>query len=333
MRFLNHKVGLSACAGLLVAGLLLALPRGAHGQDSPAAAESAQPGDASIDQMTEEALNSEVAEETDTDQQAGEEEAGAAEQPSMDYFRLLMKGGYLMIPIGIMSVVVVAFSFERALALRRGKVMPSELIHELGEAAQDGNFDPRKAYRLCQKYPSTAATVIRAMLLKVGRPHAEVEHSVAETSEREAARLYSNVRTLTLAAAVTPLLGLLGTVLGMIEAFFVTANLPTAVNKAEHLANGIYKALVTTAAGLAVAIPAAVLAHFFEGRIQSLLRRIDELLFGLLPQVERFEGKLRVSRDQLTGSSRSKDNGSEAAAAPAAAESAERKPRAATSPK
>ena len=155
------------------------------------------------------------------------------------------------------------------------------------------------AYKLGQQYPATAAYVIRTMLLKVGRPHTELEHAVSEAGEREAARLYSNVRWLGLAAGVSPLLGLLGTVWGMIMAFFHTANLPNGANKAEFLANGIYVALVTTFAGLAVAIPAAVLAHWFEGRIQGLFRELDEILLGLMPQLERFEGRLRISPDQF----------------------------------
>lgn len=233
------------------------------------------------------------------------------------------KGRWLMLPIAAMSLLVVTFGIERVLGLRRSKILPPNLIDGLGKlASQKGGLDPRKAYRLCQQYPSTAAAVIRAMLLKVGRPHSELEHAVAEASEREAARLYVNVRWLSLAAGVTPLMGLLGTVWGMMNAFFVTANLPTGANKAQHLADGIYVALVTTFAGLAVAIPAAILAHAFEGRIQSLFRELDETLLGLLPQLERFEGRLRVSQDQLDGlaspaKSRSSDSGrTQAAAAP-----------------
>jgi biopolymer transport protein ExbB len=139
--------------------------------------------------------------------------------------------------------------------------------------------------------------VIKAMLLKVGRPHAEVERAVHDAAQREAARLYTNVRWLSLAAGVAPLLGLLGTVWGMIQAFFATANLPTGANKAEYLAQGIYVALVTTFAGLAVAIPAAVLAHLFEGRVQKLFRQLDDTLAGLLSQMERFEGKLKVRHE------------------------------------
>lgn len=219
-------------------------------------------------------------------------------QEQINLLSLILAGGYLMIPIGLMSFLVVTFGVERGLALRRHKVLPPELISSLGTlASQKGGLDPRKAYKLCQQHPSTAAAVIKAMLLKVGRPHTELEQAVSDASSREAARLNTNVRWLALSAGVTPLMGLLGTVWGMIQAFFVTAHLPTGANKAEHLADGIYVALVTTFAGLAVAIPAAVLAHLFEGRIQQLLLELDETLLGLMPQLERFEGKMRVSRE------------------------------------
>ena len=221
-----------------------------------------------------------------------------AEPKKINLLLLLCSGGYLMLPIAAMSLLVVTFGVERLLGLRRHKVLPPDLIGDLGKlAAAPGGLDPRKAYKLCQQYPSTAANVIRAMLLKIGRPHSELEHAVTEADRREAGRLYANVRWLGLAAGVTPLLGLLGTVWGMIHAFFATANLPTGANKAEVLAEGIYMALVTTFAGLAVAIPAAVLAHMLEGRIQTLFRELDETLLGLMPQLERFEGRLRVNRD------------------------------------
>ena len=224
--------------------------------------------------------------------------AAANKGPALNWLQLLTyDGGMLMIPIWGISVIALAFAVERAIAIRRGKVIPSGLIEAFGQASggQTG-FDPRRAFRICQQFPSAAASVIQAMLLKVGRPHAEVEHAVAEASNREAARLYSNVRWLNMAAAVAPLLGLLGTVQGMIMSFFTTANLMPGQNKAQVLAEGIYIALATTFAGLTVAIPVTVIAHWFEGRIQSLFREIDELLFSLLPQVERYEGKLRVNR-------------------------------------
>ena len=137
------------------------------------------------------------------------------------------------------------------------------------------------------------------MLLKTGRPQSEVEHAVAEASEREAGRLYANVRWLNLIAAIAPLMGLFGTVWGMIRAFFDTTQLAAGQNKADFLAQGIYVALVTTLGGLAVAIPAAIFSHYFEGRIQKLFHEIDEMLFNLLPQIERFEGRMRVTPHSL----------------------------------
>ncbi|MGB6042412.1 MAG: MotA/TolQ/ExbB proton channel family protein [Pirellulales bacterium] len=220
----------------------------------------------------------------------------------LNLLKLLLAGGWPMIPIAFMLVLVITFTIERILGLRRDKVMPGGLTNELGQlATTSSGFDPRVVYRICQQYPSAASNVIRSMLLKIGRPHSEVEHAVLEANERESSRLYANVRWLNLAAAVTPLMGLFGTVWGMINAFYATANLPDGASKAQVLADGIVIALVTTLGGLFVAIPAAIAAHFFEGRIQSLFHEIDELLTSLLPQIERFEGKLRVSQDHLSG--------------------------------
>jgi biopolymer transport protein ExbB len=223
--------------------------------------------------------------------------ANLQSEEGINFFALVLQGGWFMVPIGMLSLLVVTIVIERALALRRDRVLPEGLVHDLGRTGgTQGAFDPREAYRVCQRYPSAASNVVRSMLLKVGRPHSEVEHTVAEASEREAERLYANVRWLNLAAAVAPLFGLLGTVWGMIDAFHRTTQLMPGQNKADQLATGIYMALVTTFGGLMVAIPAAISAHYFEGRIQKLFHHIDEMLFNLLPQIERYEGRVRFSR-------------------------------------
>ncbi len=220
----------------------------------------------------------------------------AAEPTEIRLFSLLQEGGWFLAPLGLMSLLVVTFTIERAVNLRRSRVIPRGLVRELEIACQQpSGFDPRGAYKLCQRFPSAASNVITAMLLKIGRPHSEVEHAVSEASQREAERLYANVRWLTLAAAVSPLLGLLGTVWGLIVAFFDSTQLAPGQNKAEVLGHGIYAALITTLCGLVIAIPAAIIAHFFEGRIQTLFHQVDELLFSLFPHIERFEGRQRLS--------------------------------------
>jgi biopolymer transport protein ExbB len=231
-----------------------------------------------------------------------------AEPPNL--LILWWEGGPIMYPITAMSFLVVLFACERYIGLRRGKVIPRRLTRELAEmAARPAGFDPRQAFQLCKQYPSTAANVLNAVLQKVGRPHVEVERAMTDTSEREAAKLWKNVRPITLATTIAPLLGLLGTVEGIILCFFTTAHLPPGANKSQYLAAGIYMALVSTFGGLAVAIPSAMLSHYFEGRIQARFRQIDDLLLSILPQLERFEGKVRIARGGDHGESSSRSGG------------------------
>ncbi len=243
-----------------------------------------------------EAFDDEVA-AGDTATPAGDDQ-GSGDKNSLSLLELLKAGGLFMIPLGLLSIVVVAISIERLIGLRQQRVLPRQLVSRLGQLSNDPNgFDPRQAYKLCQEFPSSAASVIRAMLLKVGRPHNEVEHTVTEASQREAERLHGNVRWLGLSASVAPLVGLLGTVWGMIRAFYDSTQLEAGQNKAEALAEGIYTALVTTLCGLVIAIPAAIIAHYFESRITAMFHRIDDLLFNLLPQIERYEGRIRFSKN------------------------------------
>ena len=208
-------------------------------------------------------------------------------------WELFLAGGFLMWPIVAMSVMVVAFGIERLWALRRSRFVPRPLLDALGKISPEGSFDPRRIYRLAQEHPSVLSDVIKAMLEKLGRPLPEVEHAVDAAKDRAASKLYANIRPISLAVSVTPLLGLLGTVQGMILAFYTTANLQAGANRAAELASGIYLALITTFAGLCVAIPAAIIAHYLEGRILAGFRRVDDVIAGLLPAIESFEGRGR----------------------------------------
>ena len=222
--------------------------------------------------------------------------ADKEKQQSLSLLNLYFQGGIFIYPITLLSIIGVIATIERSIALRRKKVVPDELIRALGQlATSPGGFDPRKAFRLCQQFPSAAATVVRTLLLRIGRPVAEIETAVQQTADREATRMYQNVRWLNLASTTGTLLGLLGTIQGMIVVFYTTANLPPAANRVQALSDGIYIKLVTSFSGLLVAIPAVMLAHYFEGRIQRLFYRIDDVLAQVLPQLEKFDGKPRVA--------------------------------------
>ncbi len=217
---------------------------------------------------------------------------------SISFFSLILRGGWFMIPLGFLSLVVVTLTIERFISLRKEKIMPTELVTHLGNLGRtQGGFDPRSAYRITQQYPSSASTIIKSLLLKVGRPQSEIETAVSDTSQRETDRLNAPVSWLSVIATVAPLIGLLGTVWGITQAFFNLANTPAGVevNKAMTLADGIYTALVTTLCGLMIAIPAAILAHLFESRIVKAVNQINEMVTTLMPQVEKYEGRLRFS--------------------------------------
>jgi biopolymer transport protein ExbB len=215
-------------------------------------------------------------------------------------WELFLAGGLLMWPILGMSIVVVMFAIERLAALRRSRIVPRRLLAGIEKLVDAAAFDPRAAFGLCRQHPSVAADILETLLAKTGRPVPELERAVEVAKDREASRLYANVRPISLAVTVTPLLGLLGTVQGMIIAFYTTANLPAGANRAAELANGIYVALITTFAGLCVAIPAAILAHFIEGRIMRGFREVDDLVDLVLPQLERYENQGRPGPGRLS---------------------------------
>ena len=240
-----------------------------------------------------------------TDVNANAESSGATKttERGINFLSLLMRGGWFMVPLLLMSIAVVFIGVERWLALRRVNVFPEDLVRQISSlSSHPGGLDPRKTYQICQRNPSSASRVIRSMLIKVGRPQSELESAVTESSQREATRLSQMVSWLSLAAAVAPLIGLLGTVWGITQAFYDTTQLVDGQNRAEALAQGIYTALVTTMCGLMIAIPAAVLAHVFENRIVRMINEIEEMIFNLMPQLERYEGKLRFSVDDVIDS-------------------------------
>lgn len=246
----------------------------------------------------------------------------------LDFLSLLLKGGWFMIPIALVSILAVTLIIERSFGLRRGQLLPRRLIKSLGRMARDSDsVDPRTMNTVCQEHPSAASTVLRSMLLKVGRPASEMQTSVTEVLQREAEKAHASVRWLNFAAAVAPLLGLLGTVWGLIQAFHDMTQLSPSQNRAEYLGRGIYEALVTTLAGLIVAIPAALAAHYFEGRITKIFREIEEIVYALMPKFEKYEGRVRFDAIGRELVPRSIEPRTKAASAPATSGESKREPR------
>jgi len=194
---------------------------------------------------------------------------------------LIRRGGILMWPIGLCSIIALAFIIERLVRLRRSEVMPAGFLKGLGELIGSRHVDNGRALELCSAHPSPVSRIFRGAFKKMGRTHAEIQKAIEDAGEREVSRMKQNVRTLSTVANIAPLLGLLGTVIGMIRAFAKIRS-EAGLGKPEMLAGGIYEALVTTAAGLSVAIPALAMFYFFSHRIDKMVREIDDLAADLV---------------------------------------------------
>lgn len=189
--------------------------------------------------------------------------------------------------LAVFSIAAMAVALERAALLRRGRVMPGSFVRRLRGLIgrnEDGLEDFRS---LCDGSKSPVANILRAGVLRAGRPLPEVEKAMEDAAAREMAAMRSRNRPLSVIGSVAPLIGLLGTVVGMILAFR-NASL-AGLGKAELLAEGIYLALMTTAAGLTIAIPSLLLVAWFNARVERFMRDIDEALLETMPSFARME--------------------------------------------
>jgi biopolymer transport protein ExbB len=207
---------------------------------------------------------------------AAEKPASEAAIPTRNLLQMMNDGGPLMYPIAGCSFVLLIFVFERAISLRRGRVIPRPFVKRFIEQLKDGELDRPAALKLCEENKSPVADVFAGAIRKWGRPAVEVEQAVIDAGERVATDLRRYLRLMNGISTISPLMGLLGTVMGMIQCFNMISK-AAAMGRSDLLANGIGEALLTTAAGLCVAIPAMAAYLFFVGRVDRLIIEIDAL--------------------------------------------------------
>jgi biopolymer transport protein ExbB len=197
---------------------------------------------------------------------------------------VMRRGGYLMWPILVCSVVTVTFGLERLISLRRRRVLAPSLVRRLLRRLDAKDIDRAQAIELVRTHRAPIAPVLTAALRYWGRPAREIEQAVQEVGQRESIRLQRNLRALQGSANLATLLGLLGTVLGMVQAFNQVA-MAKGLGRAELLADGIAQALLTTVFGLAVAIPSLFLYTYFAGRVERLLYEMDVLATDVVDRI------------------------------------------------
>lgn len=190
-------------------------------------------------------------------------------------FSLIKKGGPVMFPLGIASVLALALALERFISLSKEKILPDGFLDGLG-AAWDSDPSGHEAEQYCDNSPGASGHVFKAGIQWRNEGHQAVSKAIEDAGSREAEKMKRSLRPLSVIAGVCPLLGLLGTVYGMIDAFQKTADSGGAAKTAD-LANGIYQALISTAAGLTIAIPVLLLFQWLSSRADKIIDHIDEV--------------------------------------------------------
>jgi biopolymer transport protein ExbB len=219
----------------------------------------------------------------------------------------------MMIPIGICSLIALAVIAERFISLRRQRVIPPDFLDGVKATLQKGENDRSEALEYCRKDGSPVAHIFEAAIRRLSAPLELLERHIEQAGEREVLKLRKFLRVLAVIASTAPLMGLLGTIFGMIRAFSTVASSGQALGRTELLARGIYEALITTAAGLSIAIPVLIGYHWINAKITRLVGEMDLMTVdfvedyaelgpngsGAQPTSE--PGKLRITAEEEGG--------------------------------
>ncbi|OGW80965.1 MAG: hypothetical protein A3C47_05860 [Omnitrophica bacterium RIFCSPHIGHO2_02_FULL_51_18] len=197
-------------------------------------------------------------------------------------WEIMQKGGPIMWPILLCSVIAFAIVIERLAALRREQIDTKAFMDQISKSLKRNKI--MEALELCDKTKGPIANILKAGILKHDRPRQEVREAIEDASIHEVPRLEKNLPVLATVAHISPLLGLLGTVTGMVAAFQVIESKASSLNPVNpgDLAGGIWEALLTTVAGLCVAIPAFVAYNYLVSRVDGFVLDMERSATELL---------------------------------------------------
>jgi biopolymer transport protein ExbB len=195
---------------------------------------------------------------------------------------IILAGGWLMVPIILCSIIAVAIVLERFLALRGGRVMPASIPAQVKQWAVQHELDAKHIEQLRRSSP--LGRVLAAALDNRDRARDVIKEAVEDTGRHVVHELERFLNTLGTIAGITPLLGLLGTVVGMIKVF--SSIMVHGVGDPNELAGGISEALITTAAGLTVAIPSYFFYRYFRGLVRAYVVQMEQQALMLMQAIE-----------------------------------------------
>lgn len=195
---------------------------------------------------------------------------------------LLASGGWVMVPLMVLAVLAAAIVLERLWTLRRAEVIPHGIVQEIEHWSRGKDLDGSEIQRLRKDSP--LGEILAAALQIRQKPRHVIKERIEDVGRHISHDLNRFLPTLGTIASVSPLLGLLGTVFGMIQMFLTI--LTTGVGDANQLAGGIGQALISTAAGLCVAIPALMFHRYFRGKVAGYVVEMEKVAMHLLDVLE-----------------------------------------------
>jgi biopolymer transport protein ExbB len=204
--------------------------------------------------------------------------SGAPQKPAVDtstVWQLVFHANPMLWPLAICSVVTLGYVLERWLALRRDNVVPREFADRFLERLSSGKLDRERALELCRAHESSAARVFAMVVGAWGQSGIAIRQMVSHDAAGIVFELKRNLRILSAMATLGPLLGLLGTVVGIIQSFEALGG-RIGPARGEMLAHGISLALLATAFGLSIAIVAVIFYYYFLNRADVLIRELDD---------------------------------------------------------
>ena len=204
--------------------------------------------------------------------ETGEAEGDVLVEQSINLFDLMLKGGWIMIPLGVLSVISVYIFFERYMVLKRVSKEDSTFMNRIKDYIHDGKID--SALALCSSNDHPIARMIEKGISRIGRPLNDVSTAIENVGNLEVSRMEKGLPTLATVAGGAPMIGFLGTVIGMIKSFWEMSNAGNNI-MVDQLAGGIYTALVTTVTGLTVGIIAYFAYNILVARVEKVVFKME----------------------------------------------------------
>jgi biopolymer transport protein ExbB len=195
-----------------------------------------------------------------------------APENSLSVIELAVKGGFMMIPIVLSSFVAVYIFVERILTVNKANKSPDAFIGKIKELVLKGDINGARL--LCAQFDSPIARMIEKGVARIGSPLKNIEASIENVAKLELFKLEKNLSVLATVAGAAPMMGFLGTVIGMVEAFIAIAQEEGSVSP-KLLSSGIYTAMITTVAGLLVGIAAYLAYNYLVTRVSKVVHKME----------------------------------------------------------